>query len=196
MLTAQPWAITTALADGLDADAIRAATGVVAMFNYLTRVADASGIEFDYTTPLPAFRPRRDKQPVPRPAPDTWPVVTAQFTEAWRRWHDHLFGADEPLTRRQRLVLARAAAQESCDRRRADELAEYTPSDGADAVLDAFARKLSVRPWQMTQADLQTLRDAGFAEQALLHAMSVTALQNAESRLAAGQSLVAALTRE
>ena len=29
------------------------------MFNYLTRVADASGIEFDYPAPLPAFQPER-----------------------------------------------------------------------------------------------------------------------------------------
>jgi hypothetical protein len=161
------------------------------MFNYLTRVADASGIEFDYTTPLPAFRPQRDREPVARPAPDAWPVVTAEFAEPWQRWHDYLFDADEPLTRRQRLVLARAAALESCDRERADELAQHTPRDAVDAVLDAFARKLSVRPWQMTPADLQALRDAGITERGLLHAMSVTALQNAESRLAVGQALAA-----
>ena len=178
------------MADGLDADAIGTATGIVAMFNYLTRVADASGIEFDYATPLPAFEPQHDKDPVPRPAVEHWPVVTPVFTESWQRWHDYLLESDEPLTRRQRLVLARAAAQESCDRKRAEELAEHAPRADAEVLLDAFARKLSVRPWQMAPADLQALRDAGLAEQALLHAMSVTALQNAESRLAVGQALV------
>ncbi|TDQ00354.1 hypothetical protein [Labedaea rhizosphaerae] len=174
----------------MDGDAIQTATGVVAMFNYLTRVADASGIEFDYATPLPAFEPRRDKHPLPRPPADEWPVVTPRFTDLWQRWHDYLFDAShESLTWRQRLVLARAAALESCDRKRADELAEHAPRDDVDRVLDAFARKLSVRPWQMAASDLQALRDVGFAERALLHAMAVTALQNAESRLAVGQAL-------
>jgi hypothetical protein len=164
------------------------ATGVVAMFNYLTRVADASGIEFDYTSPLPAFQPHYDLEPAPRPNVDGWPVVAVVFTDSWQLWHDHLFEADGPLSRKQRLVLARAAAQETCDRTRADELAGYAPQDDTDALLDAFARKLSVRPWQMSPADLQTLRDVGFTELALLHAISLTALQNAESRLAMGQA--------
>src|SRR5437764_3213915 len=65
-LTAQPWSLSGVArsgvardlaAQGLDADAVEAAAGVVAMFNYLTRVADASGIEFDYQSPLPAFEP-------------------------------------------------------------------------------------------------------------------------------------------
>jgi hypothetical protein len=41
----------------------------------------------------------------------------------------------------------------------------------------------------MDPADLQVLRDAGYAEPAVLHVISVTALQNAESRLALGHAL-------
>jgi hypothetical protein len=170
------------------------------MFNYLTRVADASGIEFDYASPLPAFRPERDREPAPRPDRGSWPVVAAEFrtlprfpatSEAWQRWHEYVFDSDEPLTRRQRGLLAAAAAQESCDRARADELAGHTPRDDGEALLDSFARKLSRSPWQSTAADLQTLRDAGHPEPALLHAISVVALQNAESRLAMGRALTA-----
>ncbi|HEV7649025.1 MAG TPA: hypothetical protein VGP26_12745 [Actinophytocola sp.] len=202
LLTAEPWSITPDIADlfaehGLDAQAVRTATGVAAMFNYLTRVADASGIEFDYASPLPEFQPERDQKPVPRPDRESWPVVAEDrnlpgfpmMSESWRHWREYVLDSEEPLTRRERRLLARAAAQECCDRWQADELEEHGPRDDRDAVLDAFARKLSCRPWQMGPADLQALRDAGCAEPAVLHVISVVALQNAESRLTLGYGL-------
>lgn len=198
LLTAEPWSITPDIADlfaehDLDAGAVRTATGVVAMFNYLTRVADASGIEFDYASPLPAFQPEREQKPVPRPDRELWPVVAEDrgtlMSEPWRHWREYVFDAEEPLTRRERRLLARAAAQECCDRWQADELDEHAPRDDRGAVLDAFARKLSCRPWQLSPADLQALRDIGLAERAVLHVISVVALQNAESRLALGNGL-------
>lgn len=172
----------------------------MAVFNYLTRVADASGIEFDYASPLPAFEPERGRDPAPRPDRAAWPVVAGEFrtlpsypatSEAWQRWHEYVFDSDEPLNRRERRLLAHAAAQETCDRVRADELAEYTPRDDREERLTAFGRKLSRSPWRMEQSDLQTLRDLGYPEPALLHAISVVALQNAESRLAMGRALTA-----
>ena len=71
-LTAQPWALTgedmAGLGRlGLDAEQIEAAVGVISMFNYFTRVADATGIEFDYLTPLPAFEPDLCQVTAPRP---------------------------------------------------------------------------------------------------------------------------------
>jgi uncharacterized protein YciW len=205
LLTAQPWSITPELgaqlaAQGLGPQAVEAATGVVAMFNYLTRVADASGIEFDYESPLPVFQPEHGRAPVPRPDRESWPVVAAEFrtlpsfpdlNQAWQRWHDYVLDSDQPLTRRERRLLASAAAQECCDRCRADELADHSPRNDRESTLDTFARKLSQRPWQMRPADLQSLRDAGYPEPALLHVISVVALQNAESRLAMGQALTA-----
>jgi hypothetical protein len=202
-LTAAPWSITPEFgarlaAQGLRAEAVQAATGVVAMFNYLTRVADATGIEFDYESPLPVFQPDRDREPVPRPDRAAWPVVAAYsralpafpaMTQAWQRWRQYVFDSDTPLTRRERRMLAATAAQECCDRTRADELAGCTPQDDRELLLDAFARKLSRQPWRMGPADLQALRDAGYPEPALLHAISVVALQNAESRLAMGHAL-------
>jgi alkylhydroperoxidase family enzyme len=199
-LTATPWALSRAEVDGLteqgyEAESVAAATIVVAVFNYLTRVADATGIEFDYLSPLPEFKPDRAQEPAARPEPGQWPLVagagrtTTPFpgvNEAWQRWHDHVFACDEPLTRRERSLLAAAAAQECCDRWRADELAGVEPAGEAEAALVAFARKLSLRPWQMDPADLDALRAAGFAERALLHAIAVVALQNAQSRLAMG----------
>jgi hypothetical protein len=205
LLTAQPWSITPELgaqlaAQGLGAEAIEAATAIVAMFNYLTRVADASGIDFDYESPLPAFQPEHSQESVPRPDRESWPVVTAEFrtlpnfptlNQAWQRWHDYVLDSEQPLTHRERRLLACAAAQECCDRTRADELADYSPQDDRESTLDEFARKLSREPWQMEPANLRALRDVGYPELALLHAISVAALQNAESRLAMGRALIA-----
>jgi len=194
-LTAAPWSITPEFgaelaAQGLGAEAVQAATGVTAMFNYLTRVADATGIEFDYRSPLPEFQPDRGREPVPRPDRAAWPVVAfPEMTDAWQQWHGYVFDSDTPLARRERRLLAAAAAQECCDRARADELADYTPHDDRELLLVAFARKLSREPWRMVPADLQALRDARYPEPALLHAISVVALQNAESRLAMGHAL-------
>jgi hypothetical protein len=202
-LTAAPWSITPEFgavlaAQGLGTEAVQAAIGVTAMFNYLTRVADATGIEFDYQSPLPVFQPDRGREPVPRPDRAAWPVVATKFralpafpqmTHAWQQWHEYVFDSDTPLVRRERRLLAAAAAQECCDRARVDDLAGYTPRNNRESLLVAFARKLSRQPWRMVPADLQALRDTRYPEPALLHAISVVALQNAESRLAMGHAL-------
>jgi alkylhydroperoxidase family enzyme len=202
-LTAKPWSLSGSVADdlagqGFGEDAIEAATGVVAMFNYLTRVADATGIEFDYTSPLPAFQPDLARPPAARPGRPSWPIVPGQartfprfpaVTEAWERWRGYVFESDHPLTHRERQLLARATAEECCDRWRADLLLEYQPENEAESRLAEFARKLTRQPWRMQAADLDALRGAGSSETALLHAIAVVALQNADSRLAMGRRL-------
>lgn len=202
-LTAQPWTLTPDFAaelsaQGLDAAGIEAATGVIVVFNYLTRVADASGIEFDYTSPLPRFQPQHDRRAMPRPDRGSWPVVEPELrtfprfptlAKAWQRWQEYVFDSDRPLTRRERLVLALAAAVECCDRWRADTLADFEPRDERERRLASFAGKLSREPWRMLPADLEALRALGYAEPALLHAIAVAALQNAQSRLALARAL-------
>ncbi|HEY0641277.1 MAG TPA: hypothetical protein VGD67_26915 [Pseudonocardiaceae bacterium] len=195
VLTARPWAVGRADVDDLAAqgftpEQIEAATGVVAMFNYFTRVADASGIDFDYASPLPRFRIERDRDAVARPPRDSWPDIPPAppfpsfdaVREAWTRWHAYVLDSDAPLPRGTRLLLARAAAEECCDRRRADELSAHAPATEAEHALDAFARDLSRTPWRMTPAHLDSLRRTGLPEPAILHAISVVAHQNSDSR--------------
>ena len=222
-LTAQPWEFTgeivkDAIRQGLDPDHVEAAIGVVAMFNYFTRVADASGIEFDYQSPLPAFQPDLGQTPAARPERPS-PAATGSsaagsaataagsaglaagsagsagggdrlpspgpMRTAWETWRSYVLGEDEPISRDERRLLARVAAEESGDWAGAEELGADNAGGAAD-LLVAFARKLSRQPWCMRAEDLETLRAGGYSEPAILHVISVVAHQNATSRLALG----------
>jgi alkylhydroperoxidase family enzyme len=195
-VTAEPWALTRDVvedvaAEGVDPDALEAAAGVVALFNYFTRVADATGIEFDYTSPLPAFEADSCRVPAPRPAREAWPLAERRdfvrrprLLAAWQRWREYVLGSPAPLDRRMRRLLAAVAAEECCDAAGFAALTGESPQSPAEEQVVAFARRLSRQPWAMGPDDLNELRAAGYLERALLHAISVVAFQNADSRLA------------
>ena len=177
---------------GLDEEQIEAAVAVISMFNYFTRVADATGIEFDYVTPLPAFEPDRSQVTAPRPDRPGSPGPHAghrrrprhqQLQAAWASWRAYVLDAEEPITRRERRLLACVAAEEAADWETAEALGGLAEGD---ELLVGFARKLSRQPWCMEADDLERLRKAGYRDVAVLHVISVTAHQNADSRLAAG----------
>jgi alkylhydroperoxidase family enzyme len=199
-LTAQPWALTQQeLADarhqGLDEEQIEAAIGVISMFNYFTRVADATGIEFDYLTPLPAFQPDPGQMTAPRPerlASSGWPAGRRgrlrheRLRAAWESWRSYVLETDDPVSRRQRRLLAAVAAEEAADWAGAEALNELSSVPDGDGLLIAFARKLSREPWRMGKEDLERLRALGYQDQAILHMITVVAHQNADSRLVLG----------
>jgi alkylhydroperoxidase family enzyme len=206
-LTAEPWALTPEAAQdlarlGLDDEQLEAAVGVISMFNYFTRVADAAGIEFDYTTPLPAFepdlrqvtasRPDRSGSPGRRPAGERRRPRHPRLQAAWETWRAYELGGDEPISQRERRLVASVAAEEAADWETAEALGGSAASADGDAALVRFARKLSREPWRMQPEDLESLRSSGYPEVAILHVISVTAHQNADSRLAAGLSAVSA----
>jgi alkylhydroperoxidase family enzyme len=200
MLTAEPWALTREDMEdlgrlGLDEEQIEAAVGVISMFNYFTRVADATGIEFDYQTPLPAFEPDLRQVTMPRPGrsvssgPDTGARPRPghqKLRMAWESWRSFVLEADEPLSRPERRLLACVAAEESADWEGAEAFGGPISAEGRDDLLAGFARKLSRQPWQMEAVDLEKLRASGYSEEAVLHVISVVAHQNADSRLVAG----------
>jgi alkylhydroperoxidase family enzyme len=180
---------------GLDEEQVEAAIGVISMFNYFTRVADATGIEFDYQTPLPAFEPDLRQVTAPRPGrsvsspPDVGPRPRPQQQQlrvAWETWRAYVMETDEPLSRRERRLLASAAAEEATDWEGAEALSEPKSAEGSDDVLDGFSRKLSRQPWRMVAGDLDRLRAVGYSDEAVLHVISVVAHQNADSRLVIG----------
>jgi hypothetical protein len=198
-LTARPWAVTPEAVDdvrqlGLSEEQVEAAIGVISMFNYFTRVADATGIEFDYPTELPAFEPDLCQVTAPRPdrpASFSRPAggrprpQSEGLQAAWESWRAYELGADEPINQRERLLVAAVAAEEAADWEAVEALNGVGPAPDGDQLVE-FARKLSRQPWAMEEADLKRLRSMGYSEDAVLHVISVVAHQNADSRLALG----------
>jgi hypothetical protein len=199
-LTAQPWALTAqavqdARRQGLDEGQVEAAIGVISMFNYFTRMADATGIEFDYPTALPAFEPDLDQITATRPHRPVSPGGPAGgrrrprlpgLLTAWESWRACVMESDEPISQRERRLLAAVAAEEAGDWAGAEALNGVKSGSDGDDQLIGFARKLSRQPWQMGPEDLECLRSLGYAEPAVLHVISVVAHQNADSRLVLG----------
>jgi alkylhydroperoxidase family enzyme len=199
--------VQDAVRQGLDEEQIEAAVGVISMFNYFTRVADATGIEFDYVTPLPAFEPDLGQTTAPRPSRPGLSGLSAsgaasgagrgrprprypRLQSAWESWRGYVLEAEEPISRRARRLLASVAAEETTDWEGAEALNGLERPEDGDDLLIGFARKLSRQPWRMEAGDLAELRTAGYSEAALLHVISVVAHQNADSRLAIGLGAV------
>lgn len=185
-----------AASEGLDEKQLEIAFGVISMFNYFTRVADATGIEFDYQTPLPAFKPDLRRPALPRPdRPDVSDRIPRRrqprderLRGAWNAWRAYQLEGDGPLSPSERRLLAAVAAEETADWEGAEALGGTSIAD--NALLADFARKLSCEPWSMEPGDLEKMRASGYSELAILRAISLVAHQNANSRLAAGLAFV------
>jgi hypothetical protein len=189
-------------AQGLEEPEIITALAVVAMFNYFTRVADATGIEFDYDTALPPFEPDTGRGFADGPASSGFRPVSVSsdpdagahrelpegpLRTAWDAWRAYVLGSDEPAGFRDRRFVACVAAEECADWKTAGEFG--APQDH-DEVLAEFTRKLSRQPWLMKPDDLEGLRAAGYSEVGLLRMISAVAHQNAASRLSRGLAVL------
>ncbi|MGI8667478.1 MAG: hypothetical protein ACR2N4_15865 [Jatrophihabitans sp.] len=200
-LTARPWTIGPAdiqrlSAVGLSRESIVLVIGLVAMFNYLTRVADGTGIEADYGAVLPRFVYRGVTESAGRPEPAQWPPVGDSLElltllpgvhEAWCRWRDYVVDGLGQLSPATRLQLRTIAARNACD----SVLGLVDTADPArtePCALADFAGKLSRTPWLTTSSDVDTLRSMGMNDLSILHAIAVVAYQSAESRLRIGLS--------
>ena len=60
------------------------------------------------------------------------------------------------------------------------------PIDDADRTMLEYAEKLTLRPWEMVEADVQALRAAGFSDTAILDINQVTGYYAYVNRLADG----------
>jgi len=201
-LTARPWTVGVAeirrlTAAGFSDQAIVLVVGLVAMFNYLTRVADGTGIEADYGGVLPEFAYRGLTDSAPRPAPEDWPTLEPDIpclsllpgvAAAVDRWREYVAEGSDPLSPAVRHRLRWVTARNTCDGTvPAPDPAGTQPED----QLDRFADKLSRTPWLMSQADVDDLRTTGLDDRAVLHVIATVAYQSAESRLRIGLSALA-----
>lgn len=201
LLAETPWAVRDAdlarlRAAGLSDEASVQAVTIVGIFSHLTRMADGTGIELDYESPLPRFQIDRHREPVPRPDPADWPVPPAaprlplslrpNTAEAMAQWRLYVAKPGASLSAHERAVLARAAAYHLCDARGLAAWGDARPETQREQTLAAFAEKLTLTPWRMTPADLALLRnlqDGGLDDRGILAAVSLVGFQNMESRV-------------
>lgn len=164
---------------------------IVAVFNHLTRTADATGIEPDYESPLPRLAVDPSREPMERPAPEAWPSPEPRLSLSLRpateaaiiHWRAYVLAAGSGLSARDRAVLARTAAHGTCDAAGVAAHADAIPSGAREIALSSFADKLTRTPWRMAPTDLDALRGEGLDDRALLHAIAVVGYQNMESRV-------------
>jgi alkylhydroperoxidase family enzyme len=171
VVTEEPWTLTrtdlTAFhrANLSDEDILHVIE-LSSYFGHLNRIADVTGVPLDYEVKLAV------------PAPDTvvqaWPSAPRLISgraaidpsrrpatqAALAEWRKYVFFRDAPITRRMRVLLARWVAM---------WLGDGTISPPTDLtvnphddLLRSFAELVTLAPWQITEDDLQDLRDAGF----------------------------------
>lgn len=199
VLTDVPWAVNAEdigrlRKEGISEEAIEHAIVVAAFFNYFPRVADGTGIEFDYESPLPRFNVDTTREALPRiPSVDWNPAVDGStlpaFTHApqlaailapWRTLHAE---RTTPFGQTTRRVLFRIVAEELCDSAALGHWKDANPANETEKQLASFARKLTKTPWAMNQADVDALRAAGLSDEGILGAITLVAHQNTISRM-------------
>jgi len=199
LLTEVPWAVDAEdvarlRKENISDAAIEHSILVTAFFNYFPRVADGTGVEFDYDSPLPRIDVDKTREALPRIAVEDWnssvngatlpKFVHVPFVEAklapWRALH---LERDAPLGTATRAVIARAAAAELCDHAAVDHWKDVKPRHDLDEHLADFARKLTKTPWAMDAGDVDRLRAQGLSDEAILGAVTLVAYQNAISRM-------------
>lgn len=200
-MTEGPWLVEThdlekLRAAGVSDEGIEQALTIAGFFNYVTRVADATGIEPDYASPLPRIAVDTAREPLPRPIRSRWPATAPAAVPALplregtraalERWRTYVLERDTPLSRRERVVIARVAAELLCDSGTCDVLGDADPHIPRERELAAYATALTLTPWRVGAVDLARLRALGLDDRALLDAISVIALQNDLSRIAHG----------
>jgi alkylhydroperoxidase family enzyme len=167
------------------------AVTIAAMFNHHTRVADATGVEGDYPSPLPriAIDPEKEPQPLPEKPPPA--KRSGRFSLALRprtaemiaRLGAHVRAPSEGLSARERALAGRAACLGSGDAERASRW-DRTPAEGPrETAIAAYATKLTRTPWRMREADLAALRAHGFEDRGLLDLIAVVAVENLAARV-------------
>jgi alkylhydroperoxidase family enzyme len=201
LLAETPWAVRDAdlerlRAAGLRDEAIVQAVTIVGIFSHLTRMADATGIELDYESPLPRLQVDRNRGPVPRPDPARWPVPPAaprlplalrpNTAEAMAQWRLYIAQPGAGLSAHERAVVARAAAYQLCDARGLAAWGDARPETPREQALAAFAEKLTLTPWRMTAADLAplgNLQGGGLDDRGILAVVALVGFQNMDSRV-------------
>jgi len=179
---------------GLSEAGLEQAITVAAFFNYFPRMADGVGIDFDYESPLPRISIDHEREAIPRPPESAWnprvdgstlPVfpTRAHASAPIEAWRAYLFNRDAPLTRHERLLIARTVAEELCDPGAVAAWREVSATNPREQAIRVYAAKLTRAPWAISAPDLTPLRASDLDDPAILDVIAITAHQNAISRM-------------
>ncbi len=163
------------------------AIALASYFGHLNRIADVVALPLDYTVRLQGFHadtstPPLEPAPRPfagRPALDmSKRPTTAVALAAWRTY---VVQKNAPITRRQRVLIARWVATWLGDG------GISAPSDltanPLDDKLRALAEVVTLAPWQLTDASFAELRAEGLDDAALFDVCAATSSFGVFSRI-------------
>jgi alkylhydroperoxidase family enzyme len=164
-----------------------------ALFNYLNRMADGLGIEFDYVTDLPPIA-RMHRGPLPRPERAMWPQPESrtrslsiddrpESAQRYALWTRYNVERDTPLSTSERSVVRRAVALALCDSLTAAEVDGALPASDRERRLAEYATLLTLTPWRLDAASLAPVRDLRLDDEAVLDLVALASFQNAASRI-------------
>jgi alkylhydroperoxidase family enzyme len=176
LIAEAPWQLTRdhmtrAMAAGLSEEDILHVVLIDALFGHLNRIADATGVPLDYDVKLrpPAIDPSVPPWPsAPKPMTQRSAIDLARrpaTAAALSEWRNYVFHRDEPITRRQRTLIARWVATWLGDG------GISPPTDltvnPLDDALRTVAEVVTLAPWRLSDATYAPLRAVGFDEAAI-----------------------------
>lgn len=179
-------------AAGISDEGVVQAVTIAAVFNHLTRVADATGVEADYESTLPRLRVDLEKEAPARPARDrARPSRVTGLSLALRpgteranaAWRAYARAPSAALDARDRIVIGARVATLLGDTTAASSWSDASPGSAREVALADFAEKLTITPWRMTEADLLSLRRADLDDRGLLDVIGLVGFQNMDSRV-------------
>jgi alkylhydroperoxidase family enzyme len=185
---------------GVDHETVLHVIVLSAFFGYLNRVADAVGIELDYEVAAAVPLAVAETAELPRPDEEEWPFVHRArpldpsqregLAEALAAWREHAMERDAPLSRGQRGLLARVAAEAVGDLAgmRAHTAAVATPLDRA---LAAYADTICRAPWRLGAEALVPLRELNLDDAAIFDVIATASYASFASRLAVALAALA-----
>jgi alkylhydroperoxidase family enzyme len=197
-MTEAPWAVDDGdLARlrqaGIGEEGVVQAVTIAAVFNHLTRVADATGVAPDYVSVLPRIQVDVGRDAVARPARRDWPAPSStprlslslrpKTLEALLAWRTYARAPSAALSAFDRAVLGTVTSHELCDGAGVSSWGDAHPTSPREQTLATYATKLTTLPWRVGAADLEPLRREGLDDRGLLDVMGVVGFQNMDSRV-------------
>lgn len=191
-VTCDPWALrradlARAHAVGLGDEDILQVVALSSFFGHLNRIADAVAVPLDYPVrhlPAPADPGAPPHEPAPAPIAGRPAIDLARrpaTATALSDWRSYAFHRDAPLSRRQRVLIARWVAMWLGDGGISPP-GELTANPLDDALRN-LAELVTLAPWRLDDRSYAPLRAVGFADAELFDAVATASTAGVLSRI-------------